>query len=655
MRSVTGAMLRAALVWLVSLVAAVGIPAQSTMAGLRAAWQELTVAARFAAMRELAAAADAPARIPAILAELRAAAPAFDNDGCLLLELVLRAHPEAMVPVAAIRDELLAVATRPAWTSRQKSAQALAVLFQRPAALAGAEERIARTLVPLLASQRGRVSAAAAACLARFEDAAFGDDPFAARAWFHARFGGAVDLHTARFEEVLVAREVDDGFALPDGRTVARADLVEIAAAARAVAADRRRTFEVVVQTDAARVDRAVATPELGGYRELLGALARASGGGVTLAPDTDRFRPPFAEDPARHRELRAALQRALAERSGERVPGAQLAVALADGTLLEIAHGLADRDARTPMTTDARMLAGSTGKTFFAALALQLAGEARIDLDAPLAKWLGGEPWWRDLPNGEAITLRHLMQHRSGLPRYEFAPAFARALRERPDHRFTPTEEIAFVFDAEPRFRPGEGFEYADTNYVLLGMALEQATGTDCYAAIERRFLRPLALGGTVPSVGRAIPGLTNGYAGEGNPFGGRDAMLDGGRLPFDVGFEGAGGGFATTAGDLARWAQALYCGPLLGERELTAMLDARPAPLGRDARYGLGAIVQPTRLGTAVGHRGFFPGWLSEMRCFRERGIAVAILVNGSADLRVARELPEWATDLAEIAVGR
>lgn len=351
---------------------------------------------------------------------------------------------------------------------------------------------------------------------------------------------------------------------------------------------------------------------------------------------------------------LQDQLQQTLQKHLLALAPGAQAAVVLPDDTLHPVAIGLADRAANTPMTNDGKLLAGSVGKTFFAALAIQLANEKKLDLDAHLSTWLAAQPWFARLPNGKDITLRHLLQHRSGLPRYEFDPAFTEQLLAKPDHLFTPTEEIAFVLTAKPRFAPGQGFEYADTNYVLLGMVLEQVTGKPCYDEIQRRFLTPQKLQATIPSVGRAIPGLVQGHAGEGNPFGNRDAMLVDGKLPFDPGFEGAGGGFASTASDLSRWAKALWGGDVLGARKPEA-LDAQPAPLGRNARYGLGVIVVPTPHGPAHGHSGFFPGWMAEVRWYPDAKVAVAILVNGSAERGLGRALQTCADDLVAIARAR
>ena len=604
-------------------------------------------AAQLAALDAFAERADAPAAIAPLLAQIRAEAPQLDNDGCLALERILRAHADAACPL----DVLVEVIGRPLWTSRQKGAQALAIALARTP-FAGDEERLARAVVPLLVSQRQRVFEAGGRCLAVIAGRDLGDDPIAARQWFFDRFGEGIDLLAGVHEHVVVVR--------PDGASwsIDGAAPTDLDGVVRAL--EHRRTrlapsgvpLSIVVQLPKAQIDQMLAAGATGDGVPLLAPLAAAGFADVTLAPHTDGFRPPFAEDERPTAVLRAALQATLDERRGERVPGVQAAVVLPDGRLVTVQSGVADRDTGAPMSADGRMLAGSTGKTFFAALALQLVREGRLDLDARVAGWLGDEPWYARVPNANAITVRHLLSHRSGVMRYELSREFLRALRARPEHRFTPVEEIAFVLDRTPRFAAGEGFDYSDTNYVLLGLVLERITGAPCYDEIRGRFLAPLALRGTIPSVGRRLPGLLQGYAGADNPFGGRDAMLVEGELPFDPGFEGAGGGFASTAADLARWAKALYEGPVLdGVRDLAT--DGRPAPFGPNARYGLGVMIDVTPLGEAWGHSGFFPGCMSAMRYWPRHRVAIAVMVDSSAEPRLGGELVGWATALAEIAV--
>src|SRR5215213_977981 len=110
---------------------------------------------------------------------------------------------------------------------------------------------------------------------------------------------------------------------------------------------------------------------------------------------------------------LQKALQLKLEEwhKAGS-FPGATLGVVLANGESFGLAVGFSDRDAKTPLTPSDRMLAGSVGKTFAAATALQLIKEGKIGLDDKIEKYLGREPWFPRLPNAKDITVRQLMNH---------------------------------------------------------------------------------------------------------------------------------------------------------------------------------------------------------------------------------------------------
>jgi D-alanyl-D-alanine carboxypeptidase len=298
-------------------------------------------------------------------------------------------------------------------------------------------------------------------------------------------------------------------------------------------------------------------------------------------------------------------------------------------------------------------MLQGSVGKTYFAALAMQLVGEGRLDLDAPVERYVGHDPWYPRVPNAGEITVRHLMTHTSGVMRYEFGEAFIRDLTSQPDKRWRPEELVAYVLDREPSFAAGEGWEYSDTNFILLGMVMEEVTGEACYDLIRARVLEPLGLHETVPSDSRRVPGLVMGYAGPDNPFGGADEVLGAdGRFVFNPQFEWAGGGFASTASDLARWARALYTGRAFDPELLPVMLEGVPARLGPGSRYGLGVILRDTPAGPSRGHSGFFPGYLTEMAYFPEADVAVALQVNTSVPSALGRPPFEVLVELARAA---
>ncbi len=326
-----------------------------------------------------------------------------------------------------------------------------------------------------------------------------------------------------------------------------------------------------------------------------------------------------------------ARLQQKLdSVRVANRWPGVSLAVALADGSRIALASGHSDTTLHTPLRTADRLLQGSVGKTYVSAVAMQLVHEKKLDLDAPISTYLGTEPWFRRLPNAGTITVRQLMNHTSGLVRYEFQPAFTAALRSAPFRTWTPEERLAYDFDTQAPFAAGAGWEYSDTNYIVLGMIIERLTGRSYYDELQRRLLGPLGLVNTLPSDRPALPGLANGYAGPKNDLGGYDASIVNGRMAANPGLEWTGGGIASTTEDLARWGKLLYEGRAFDASLLPVLLDGVPARLGRDTKYGLGVIIRPTPLGVTYGHSGFFPGYATELLYFPDTRTALALQVN-------------------------
>jgi D-alanyl-D-alanine carboxypeptidase len=315
------------------------------------------------------------------------------------------------------------------------------------------------------------------------------------------------------------------------------------------------------------------------------------------------------------------------------RFAGAQIGVALPDGSVIAVATGFADTAKKEPMTTRHLLLQGSVGKTYASAVALQLIHEGRIGLDDPISKYLASEPWFSRLPNAQSITVRQLMNHTSGLVRYEFNERFTADLTAAPDRVWRPHELVAYILDTAAPFAAGQGWDYSDTNYIVLGMIMEKVTGRPYYDLARERVLRPAALTATVPSDARVIAGLANGYAGANNPFGRSDAMLVDGRMVINPQFEWTGGGMASTAADLARWGKRLYEGGAFDASMLPRLLDGVPARLGQNTKYGLGVIIRETTLGTLYGHSGFFPGYQAELLYLPAQKAAVAFQVNSSA----------------------
>jgi D-alanyl-D-alanine carboxypeptidase len=332
---------------------------------------------------------------------------------------------------------------------------------------------------------------------------------------------------------------------------------------------------------------------------------------------------------------LKKELQMKLDEwHKAGKFPGATLGVMLANGESFGLAVGYSDRDAKTPMKPDNRMLAGSVGKTFALATAMQLVMEGKIGLDDKIEKYFGKEPWFDRLPNAGQITVRQLMNHTSGLVRYEFKETFTNDLKKDPLKAWTPEERIAYLFGEPAKFEAGKGWDYSDTNYIVIGMIIEKVTGKKFFDEANRRVIKPLKLANTIPQEGPKMKGVVQGYAGANNPFGLNDEMIANGQFIINPQLEWTGGGYASTAEDLARWAKMMYEGKAFDASLLPQVLDGVAAPtIGPQAKYGLGVIIRQTVAGPSWGHSGFFPGYLTDMMYFPDQKIAVAIQVNTSA----------------------
>ena len=320
-------------------------------------------------------------------------------------------------------------------------------------------------------------------------------------------------------------------------------------------------------------------------------------------------------------------------------LPGMTVAFVLADGSLSEIAVGMADCETGAAMVPGSRMLAASIGKTFVGATAVCLAEEGRVDLDAPISDYLEKREWFSRLPSGSQITLRHLLTHRSGLADHVKLASFFQGLRERwpmEGPAFTGEELVGFVLDTRPLFAPGKDWSYSDTGFVLAGMILEEVCDRTLYEEVAERFLEPLQLAHTSPSNSRRLPGLVPGYTLRDNPFGfPRKSVACNGHLHWHPGVEDFGGGWVSSAGDLARWGHHLYHGNILPEAAQAEMLKTYPIPAsGGTAGYGIAVSYRRTDgLGPTCGHGGWIPGYVSSLRYYSEHGLTVAFQVNSDA----------------------
>jgi D-alanyl-D-alanine carboxypeptidase len=253
-------------------------------------------------------------------------------------------------------------------------------------------------------------------------------------------------------------------------------------------------------------------------------------------------------------------------------------------------------------VTRNTPFAVGSITKTFVAALILRLAKEGRLGLDDPVVRWLP------TAPVDPAVTVRQLLDHTSGVHDFFSNKLIDPALAGNKRRVWTPALDLRYVKD--PYFVPGGGWHYSNTNYVLLGLIAQKASGgTSVPAQLRARFIDPLRLlsvsyQGAEPPRAAIAHAYTFGTAGvAARPIDQGDGSAI---VPFTsvTTAAGAAGALAASSWDLARWARALYRGRVLAPDSLGAMLDvSRSVPFRPVYPYGLG--VQQLTIGGWPGDR--------------------------------------------------
>lgn len=314
-------------------------------------------------------------------------------------------------------------------------------------------------------------------------------------------------------------------------------------------------------------------------------------------------------------------------------ITGISVAAILPDESLVAVSTGMADREKGEKLTPDHRLLLGSVGKLFVANLILREVERGTLKLDDPILPYFLKHESASQLPNIEQITVRQLLNHTSGLPRWVFKPQVWKTLLAEPEKVWALHDRLALIEGDTAVHAPGKGWSYSDTNYLLLGEMLEQMHPQfSFYEQVQNEILSLHALRDLHPSDQRELEGLAAGYTGERNPLGFPVKVAEEGMYIVNPQFERTGGGWMTTPSDLARYARLLYEGDLLSVEMKQAMQTTVPfaTRLPGEATYGLACMVRETPLGKSLGHGGFMPGFQTELNHYPETGITLVLMVN-------------------------
>ncbi len=295
--------------------------------------------------------------------------------------------------------------------------------------------------------------------------------------------------------------------------------------------------------------------------------------------------------------------------------------------------------DGRRAAETSDRFRIGSMSKTFVATVALLLAEDGVIALDDPAATYLPAEVV-ANVANADQVTLRQLLAMRSGISDYLETDEFWSVVETEPDHPWTAAEAITYAYDLPAMFEPDTDYYYSNSNYILMQLILEAATGQPLHALVRDLILDPLGMVDTyTQGFEDAPPGsaLVNGWE---DWFG--DSDLDN-VTAINDGWGLGDGALISNVGDLTTFYRALLADQtLLNADSMATLLDFRPDDAGEG--YSLGLAEWTTDFGAAWGHSGAVLGFVS-IGVYLPDADAIVVVLSANANLDVPAVAAEAA----------
>jgi D-alanyl-D-alanine carboxypeptidase len=334
---------------------------------------------------------------------------------------------------------------------------------------------------------------------------------------------------------------------------------------------------------------------------------------------------------------LQAGLDRGLV--------GVVLRVERGDEVIFNGAAGLSSLEGQTPMVPTDRFRIASVTKTFTAVLVLQLVDEGILTLDDTVSQWLD-DPVVGRIPHVEQITVRQLLNHTSGVYDYfeDDSPFWQDAYFGQGadwSRVWTAAEVLSYVDGAKhaPYFAPGEGTQYTNTGYVLLGLILERAGDQDYAEQVHERIIDPLGLTDTVYAATEPVPsGTVDQYhLIQGEPVNASAIHLSA---------FGPAAGMLSTTRDLARFIDALVGGELLPPVALDAMFTFVPSERP-GVEWGLGVARGQTPGGESLGMGGDGPGSGARMFRLTDADLTLVLLTNTGGDVATVETIFAQVTE--------
>jgi D-alanyl-D-alanine carboxypeptidase len=328
-----------------------------------------------------------------------------------------------------------------------------------------------------------------------------------------------------------------------------------------------------------------------------------------------------------------AAYQAVVDKYTANGLPGISILIRDQNGVWTGAA-GKADISKNIDMSPCTVSKAASITKTFIAALVLKMVEEGKFGLDDPLTKWLP-EKVLDKLKNARGSTVRQLLNHTTGIVDVIEDSGFYLAVLNNPARKWTPEELLEFVYGDDPEFAPGGGVSYSNTNFLLLVMIIEKATGQDHSDLLREKVITPLALSQSYYYWHDELPAtVAQGYFDLYN----NQTIVN--VTNFNTGSGNGYGGLYANVFDLQVFIEALVRDKtLLMPETLDQMLTFGEPEGTTNKRLGLGIFKDfleraPDQF--AYGHRGRDLGYTADMFWFPNQDYTLVYLINYGTDAK-------------------
>jgi CubicO group peptidase (beta-lactamase class C family) len=308
----------------------------------------------------------------------------------------------------------------------------------------------------------------------------------------------------------------------------------------------------------------------------------------------------------AQSTEVKGLVEQYMAK---SKTPGVTLAI-IKDGKAEVHGFGLSDVENNVPARPDTVYQIGSVTKQFTATLVMRLVEEGKIRLDESILTYLSQLP-----ADWKAVTVRHLLNHTSGIKSYTSTAGFS-GLMIRPGKH----EDLLKLITSEKlEFAPGERWAYNNSGYYLLGMIIEKVTGKTYRAVLKEQILQPLGMDHSdLYGWSEIVPNRARGYTA------GRNADY------IDMAWPFAAGSLLSSVPDLIKWEAAQGSEKLLKRDSWNLMWMPAKLNDGSVFPYGFGWALDKVPGSRVIEHNGGIPGFSAQINRYPDKNLAVILLTN-------------------------